>query len=86
MRHHLGGKHFHVSLRQVIRHGAEMQHGNQVLRAGLIDEISLAVCPAIDGARGGPHVFDSGDEMEGPTAPVQSMTLASSERCVIRAE
>jgi riboflavin biosynthesis pyrimidine reductase len=49
------------------------------LRAGLIDEISLAICPAIDGARGGPYIFDSGDEMSGPTAPVQSMTLASSE-------
>jgi riboflavin biosynthesis pyrimidine reductase len=49
------------------------------LRAGLIDEISLAICPAIDGARGGPHVFDSDHEMAGPTAPVRSMTLASSE-------
>ena len=49
------------------------------LRAGLIDEISLAICPAIDGARGGPHVFDSAEEMVGPTAPVRSMTLVSSE-------
>ena len=49
------------------------------LRAGLIDEISLAICPAIDGARGGPYIFDSGAEMSGPTAPVQSMTLASCE-------
>ena len=49
------------------------------LRAGLIDEISLAICPAIDGARGGPYIFDSGEEMSGPTAPVQSMTLASCE-------
>jgi riboflavin biosynthesis pyrimidine reductase len=49
------------------------------LRAGLIDEISLAVCPAIDGARGGPHIFDSGDDMSGPTAPVQSMILQSCE-------
>ena len=31
------------------------------LRAGLIDEISLAICPAIDGAKGAPSVFDSGD-------------------------
>jgi riboflavin biosynthesis pyrimidine reductase len=49
------------------------------LRAGLIDEISLAVCPAIDGARGGPHVFDSSEEVTGPSAPVTSMTLDSSE-------
>jgi riboflavin biosynthesis pyrimidine reductase len=49
------------------------------LRAGLIDEISLAICPAIDGARGGPHVFDSDADMAVPTAPVRSMTLVSSE-------
>ncbi len=49
------------------------------MRAGLIDEISLAICPAIDGARGGPHVFDSTDELSGPTAPIQSMTLESTE-------
>jgi riboflavin biosynthesis pyrimidine reductase len=28
------------------------------LRAGLIDEISLAICPAVDGARGAPSGFD----------------------------
>jgi riboflavin biosynthesis pyrimidine reductase len=26
------------------------------LRAGLIDEISLAICPAVDGARGAPSI------------------------------
>jgi riboflavin biosynthesis pyrimidine reductase len=31
------------------------------LRAGLIDEISLVICPAIDGANGAPSVFDSSD-------------------------
>ena len=29
------------------------------LRAGLIDEISLAICPAVDGAKGAPSIFDS---------------------------
>jgi riboflavin biosynthesis pyrimidine reductase len=33
------------------------------LRAGLIDEISLAMFPAIDGAKGAPSIFDSGDKM-----------------------
>ena len=46
------------------------------LRAGLIDEVSLAVCPAIDGARGAPSVFDSGDKDAGVAAPIRSMTLA----------
>ena len=31
------------------------------LRAGLIDEISLAICPAVDGAKGAPSIFDSSD-------------------------
>jgi riboflavin biosynthesis pyrimidine reductase len=49
------------------------------LRAGLIDEISLAICPAVDGAKGAPSVFDSGDEEAGVAAPIRSMTLASTE-------
>ena len=49
------------------------------LRAGLIDEISLTVSPAIDGARGGPHVFDSVEDVVGPTAPVTGITLTSCE-------
>ena len=47
------------------------------LRAGLIDEISLAIFPAVDGTKSSASVFDLG---EGGTAlPLQSMTLASSE-------
>jgi riboflavin biosynthesis pyrimidine reductase len=47
------------------------------LSAGLIDEISLAIFPAIDGTKGSASVFDLG---EGGTAlPPQSMTLASSK-------
>jgi riboflavin biosynthesis pyrimidine reductase len=49
------------------------------LRAGLIDEISLAICPAIDGAKGAPSVFDSSDKDAGIAAPIRSMILASSE-------
>jgi riboflavin biosynthesis pyrimidine reductase len=49
------------------------------LRAGLIDEISLAIFPAVDGAKGAPSVFDSCDEEAGVPAPVSAMTLESSE-------
>jgi len=49
------------------------------LRAGLIDEISLAICPAIDGAKGAPSIFDSSDKDAGIAAPVRSMILASTE-------
>ena len=48
------------------------------LRAGLIDEISLAICPAVDGAKGAPGIFDSGDQDAG-AAPIRAMTLVSSE-------
>ena len=48
------------------------------LRAGLVDELSLVLCPAVDGARGAPRVFDSGEPLPGPTAPVEAMTLESS--------
>jgi len=49
-----------------------------LLRAGLIDELSLVICPVIDGSTGGPIVFNSGDVDLGP-APIESMTLASHE-------
>ena len=49
------------------------------LRAGLIDEISLAICPVVDGARGVPHVFDSRDDEADARAPLHAMTLESSE-------
>lgn len=49
-----------------------------LLRAGLVDEISLVVSPVIDGSSGAPTVFNSGDVDLGP-APIESMTLASHE-------
>jgi riboflavin biosynthesis pyrimidine reductase len=49
------------------------------LRAGLIDEISLVVSPAVDGAKGAPSVFDSRDEDAGARAPASSMTLEHSQ-------
>ena len=49
------------------------------LRAGLIDEISLAICPAIDGAKGAPSIFDSSDKDADVAAPICSMTLASTD-------
>ncbi len=65
-----------LGIERLLLEGGGKSNGS-FLRAGLIDEISLAICPAIDGAKGGPHVFDS--DMAGPTAPVRSMTLVSSE-------
>lgn len=48
------------------------------LRAGLIDEISLAIFPAVDGGRGVSAVFDAPTAQADTPAPLQSMTLASS--------
>lgn len=50
------------------------------LRAGLIDEISLALCPAVDGADGAPSVFDCSVRDADLTAPVEQMSL---ERCEV---
>lgn len=49
------------------------------LRAGLIDEISLIVFPAVDGTRGAPSVFDSRADEAAVPAPVQSMSLSHFE-------
>lgn len=49
-----------------------------LLRAGLIDELSIVISAAIDGSSGAPSVFNSGDVDLGP-APIESMTLTSHE-------
>src|SRR5579859_1478980 len=57
-----------LGIERLLLEGGGKSNGS-FLRAGLIDEIGLAICPAIDGARGGPHVFDSDNDLAGPTAP-----------------
>ncbi|MBV8744283.1 MAG: RibD family protein [Xanthobacteraceae bacterium] len=47
------------------------------LRAGLIDEISLAIFPAIDGTIGGPGIFEAGAYKDHIT--LRAMSLESSE-------
>jgi riboflavin biosynthesis pyrimidine reductase len=49
------------------------------LHAGLIDEISLAIYPAVDGAKGASSIFDSTDGDPDAPAPVAAMALESSE-------
>ncbi len=49
-----------------------------LLRAGLVDEISLVISPVVDGSTGAPNVFNSGDVDLGPS-PIERMTLASHE-------
>jgi riboflavin biosynthesis pyrimidine reductase len=49
------------------------------IRAGLVDEFYLVVCPAIDGARGAPAVFDSSAADADQRAPITSMSLEGSQ-------
>ena len=48
------------------------------LRAGLVDELNLILCPAVDGAKGAPSVFDSTERETERRAPVTAMALESS--------
>jgi len=36
MRHHFGREQFHIATRQIVRHDAELQHGDQEINAGLL--------------------------------------------------
>jgi riboflavin biosynthesis pyrimidine reductase len=49
------------------------------LRAGLVDELDLVLCPAVDGATGAPSVFDSTDAEADQRAPITAMTLENSQ-------
>lgn len=67
-----------LGIERLILEGGGSSNGS-FLRAGLIDEISMAICPAVDGAKGAPSIFDSGEHDAGVAAPIKSMTLASTE-------
>ena len=69
--------HRELGIQRLLLEGGGVTNG-AFLRAGLIDELSLAIFPAVDGAKGAPCVFDSGDEEVGASAPLRSMTLDSS--------
>jgi riboflavin biosynthesis pyrimidine reductase len=67
-----------LALERLLLEGGGGSNGS-FLRAGLIDEISVAICPALDGAKGAPSIFDSSDKDAGVAAPIRSMTLADTE-------
>jgi riboflavin biosynthesis pyrimidine reductase len=67
-----------LGIERLLLEGGGKSNGS-FLRAGLIDEISLAVCPAVDGARGGPYTFDSREDETDVRAPLRSMTLETCE-------
>jgi riboflavin biosynthesis pyrimidine reductase len=67
-----------LAIKRLEINGGGLTNGAFLL-AGLIDEISLAIFPAVDGTKGAPCVFDAGEDEAGVAAPLRSMTLASSE-------
>jgi riboflavin biosynthesis pyrimidine reductase len=66
-----------LGVKRLLLEGGGVANG-EFLRAGLIDEISLVIAPAIDGAQGGPHVFDSTDASAAPLA-LRGMALQQCE-------
>jgi riboflavin biosynthesis pyrimidine reductase len=50
-----------LALKTVLLEGGARMNG-AFLRAGLVDEISLLLCPAIDGTSGSPAIFEAGDD------------------------
>ena len=50
-----------------------------LLKAGLVDELSLLVAPAVDGLRGGPALFDFDGPPEDETAKGLRLALLSSQ-------
>lgn len=67
-----------LGVRRVLLEGGGVING-AFLRAGLVDEVSVIVCPVVDGSAGAPCVFDSGPDEAGWSAPVRSMRLAHSQ-------
>jgi riboflavin biosynthesis pyrimidine reductase len=65
-----------LGLKRLLLEGGGGSNG-AFLRAGLIGEISLAICPAVDGARGAPSIFASSDKDAGIAARISAMTLGS---------
>jgi riboflavin biosynthesis pyrimidine reductase len=67
-----------LGVRRLEVNGGGVTNGGH-LRAGLIDEISLAIFLAVDGTKGSSSSFDSGEDEIGAAVPLRSMTPASSE-------
>lgn len=64
----------HFGIKRLLVEGGGGINGS-FLKAGLVDELSLLLVPAVDGARGIPAVFDT-DEAEGAEPVGKGVTLA----------
>lgn len=68
-----------LGVKRLLMEGGGVANG-AFLRAGLIDEFNLILCPAVDGASGAPFVFDSTDDDSDRRAPLAAMTLESTRQ------
>jgi riboflavin biosynthesis pyrimidine reductase len=67
-----------LGVKRLLVEGGGTTNGS-FLRAGLIDEINLVLNPAVDGTRGAPSAFDARDDDGAQKAPLQEITLESSQ-------
>ena len=67
-----------LGIKRVLLEGGGVANG-EFLRAGLVDELSVVICPAIDGSQGAPSVFDSRDASERIAPPLRSVKLDSTQ-------
>jgi len=67
-----------LGVKRLLVEGGGITNG-AFLRAGLVDEMSLLVCPFIDGAPGAPCLFDAARDEVGLRASVQRIELMSSD-------
>jgi riboflavin biosynthesis pyrimidine reductase len=65
-----------LSVKRLLLQGGGMTNG-AFLQAGLIDEISLVLFPAVDGTNVAPSIFESGDGEPNQAPPLRSITLDS---------
>ncbi|MBV8401488.1 MAG: dihydrofolate reductase family protein [Acetobacteraceae bacterium] len=68
-----------LGIKRLELNGGGVTNGS-FLRAGLIDEVSLPIFPAVDGAKGAPCVFDSRDAGAG-TAARSARWRSQAARC-----
>ena len=65
-----------LGIKRLIVEGGGTTNGS-FLRAGLIDEIHLVLCPTVDGSKGAPSAFDGPEGAE--RMPLKSLILESSK-------
>jgi riboflavin biosynthesis pyrimidine reductase len=67
-----------LDVKRVLVEGGGTANG-AFLRAGLIDELSIVICPAVDGGQGAPSIFHSHDADADTPAAVETLKLASTK-------